>query len=195
MAFKPESWPGFCDLCCEGMRAFANAKDCLEAERHLNDFRLLCALREGPFGVYALNVYMKGMLPNHSPIPWLITRNDKELGVDNGTMAIEMPDNRDTLYLLGDEGEPPRPLPKALLPCREYGYAITIHKSQGSEYGNVCIVLPTEDTAPILTREILYTAITRTMRGVSIYGGLSALKRCVTHRIERRSGMATLNAR
>ena len=187
-AFHTEKWPGFESLVKREMEAFVTAKTPEDAGKHLNDFRILCALRQGPYGVETMNNLLLSMFPN-SPVPWMITRPDNELGVFNGTVVIEMPDDPRTLYLLDDRGKLLNTLQASLLPDRELAYAITVHKSQGSEYGHVCLVLPNDGASPVLTREILYTAITRARTNISIFGGRAAIETAVSRRIRRVSGL------
>lgn len=187
-AYHTERWPDFDSLVKKGMAEFAAATTPEDAGKHLNDFRILCALRQGPCGVEYMNSLLLSMFPD-APVPWMITRNDNELGVYNGTVVIEMPDKPQTLYLLDDQGRVMNTLSASLLPARELAYAITVHKSQGSEYRHVCLVLPEDGSSPILTREILYTGITRTKEDVSIFGGRAAVAAAVSRRIQRTSGL------
>lgn len=188
IAYHTERWPEFDSLVKKGMAAFAAATTPEEAGKHLDDFRILCALRQGPYGVEYMNSLLLSLFPN-APVPWMITRNDNELGVYNGTIVIEMPDKPQVLYLLDDQGKVMNTLSASLLPARELAYAITVHKSQGSEYQHVCLVLPEDGKSPILTREILYTAITRTRNDVSIFGGWAAVATAVDRQIQRTSGL------
>ena len=133
----------------------------------LNRCRVLCAVRQGAFGCEKLNTTVQNKLrklyPN-CPIPIMITRNDGRLGVSNGDVGVIMPDDSGRLYLPDKE----EPISLALLPNREKAFASTIHKAQGSEFNYVIIVLPPvneQEDAPVnslLTRELLYTALTRT---------------------------------
>lgn len=192
-AFKNNQWHGFKDLILSQMKEFSESTTPQAAAEHLNDFRVLCALRKGAFGVEYANEYLHGIMPRTAPVPWMITRNDNETGIVNGSMAIEMPDDPNYIYLVVEDGGEMRRISKRLLPDRELAYAITVHKSQGSEYNNICLVLPPDGISPILTREILYTAITRTKKSVAIYGSDVALNACVQHRVQRVSGMFISN--
>ena len=153
----------------------------------MNDFRVLCALREGPYGVNRLNEYLKARLGKECPIPMMITQNDRLQAVSNGDVGVVMPDDPKVLYLPGD-GEPRR-IRTELLPATELAFATTIHKSQGSEFGDVAVVLPPGGENPLLTREILYTGITRTKGGVHIYAGDASVKACCGRSVERVTGI------
>ena len=136
------------------------------ALKKLNRCRVLCAVRKGKFGCEQLNTLVQDILKKGDcPIPMMITRNDRSLDVSNGDVGVIMPQNGDELYLPDKE----KSIPLALLPNREKAFASTIHKAQGSEFNYVIIILPPaneqEEDAPVnsmLTRELLYTALTRT---------------------------------
>ena len=174
-----------------------------------NEFKILCALRIGPFGVNAVNrlagqvlgrenLIPKGRLGSH---PWyrgrpiLITRNDYYLGLFNGDIGITLPDpdsSDDDLYVYFPDasGGVKRFLPHRL-PEHETVYAMTIHKSQGSEFDNVLLILPDRDT-PVLTRELLYTGVSRARQGVEIWGRREVFQNGVNKRIIRQSGLSEM---
>ena len=184
---SPVAWPGFTELCQKKFARFAASRDAATALERLNDFRVLCALREGPYGVNRLNEYLKARLGKECPIPMMITQNDRLQAVSNGDVGVVMPDDPKELYLPGD-GEPRR-IRTELLPATELAFATTIHKSQGSEFGDVAVVLPPGGENPLLTREILYTGITRTKGGVHIYAGDASVKACCGRSVERVTGI------
>jgi exodeoxyribonuclease V alpha subunit len=76
------------------------------------------------------------------------------------------------------------------LPAWEFGYAVTVHKSQGSEFDDVLLVLPVETNHRLLSREIIYTGVTRARRRVIIYASQRVLDQALGRRIERTSGLA-----
>lgn len=184
---SPKTWPGFDELCREKFAQFAVSRDAHTALERINDFRVLCALREGPYGVERLNEYLKAHLGKWCPIPMMITQNDRLQAVSNGDVGVVMPDDPKILYLPGD-GEPRR-IRTELLPATELAFATTIHKSQGSEFGDVAVVLPPGGENPLLTREILYTGITRTKGGVHIYADEVSVRACCARSVERVTGM------
>jgi exodeoxyribonuclease V alpha subunit len=124
-----------------------------------------------------------------------VRRNDYDRGLFNGDSGL-------VLWTTDGEGDSPRlaavfrkertflayPLDMVghLL---ELAWAITVHKSQGSEYAHVAIVLPTSET-PLLSRELLYTAVTRSSRSVLLIGPRSMIESCVLRSVERSSGIA-----
>lgn len=147
-----------------------------ELLRAFADFRLLCALRRGPWGVEGLNERIEQLLTQSGHLataePWyegrpvMVTRNDYGLGLMNGDIGIclRVPQSQD-----GSSGlRVVFPLPggelKWVLPSRlqsvETVFAMTVHKSQGSEFTHTALVLPDKPN-PVLTRELVYTGITR----------------------------------
>ncbi len=145
------------------------AKQVLEA---FDTFQVLCALRQGPWGVAGLNQRIEQWLfPNQKPTLWyegrpvMITRNDYNLGLMNGDIGITLKDSNDKLRVAfpsnesGDEVKI-RWISPMRLPDVETAFAMTVHKSQGSEFNHVAMVLP-ETRSQVLTRELVYTGITR----------------------------------
>lgn len=102
-------------------------------------------------------------------------------------VGVVMPDEPKVLYLQANGGL--RSIWLELLPATELAFATTIHKSQGSEFDDVAIVMPPDGESPLLTREILYTGITRTKGTVRIYAGTAAIKACCEKSVERATGL------
>jgi exodeoxyribonuclease V alpha subunit len=180
----------------EGYRDYLRAPGHAEAYDLFGRFRMLCALREGPFGAGAVNRLAEEILRREGLIrkdsawyrgrPLLITRNDYRLKLFNGDVGlIHGPDSR--AFFPGPDGF--RGLPPLRLPDHETVYAMTVHKSQGSEFDKVVLVLPDRDT-PLLSRELVYTAVTRARQGVEVWGKMEVFKAAVERRTERRSGLA-----
>ena len=186
-AAAPAAWPGFAEMCRERFAAFADSKDPKTALDRLNGFRILCALRHGPYGVERLNDFVKKLLGRGSPVPMMITQNDRLQDVANGDVGVVMPGDSQSLYL--PMAGRPRPIRLELLPAMELAFATTIHKSQGSEFDDVAIVLPPGGDSPLLTREILYTGITRTKGSVRLYAGEASVAACCQKAVERVTGL------
>ena len=164
--------------------------DPLKALEQFNRFQILGAVNIGPYGVNALNRLAEQILKQEALInpdqewyrgrPVMITRNDYKLGLFNGDMGITLPvpgSDSQKLYVCfpGDSGDFRSFLPSRL-PEHETAFATTVHKSQGSEFNDILLVLPNKDY-PVLTRELLYTAITRARNNISIWGTQNILKR------------------
>ena len=186
-AIAHEGWSTFVKMCREYFADFAKSKDPKTALERLNDFRILCALRHGPYGAEQLNEFVKRLLGIACPLPMMITQNDRLQDVANGDVGVVMPDNPQYLHLPTASGV--RALRLELLPAMEPAFATTIHKSQGSEFNDVAIVLPPDGDSPLLTREILYTGITRTKGSVHLYAGKASIKACCSNAVERVTGL------
>jgi exodeoxyribonuclease V alpha subunit len=120
----------------------------------------------------------------------MVTRNDYHLGRFNGDIGITLAavDNPGALcvYFAGHEG-PSETIP-ARLPSVETAFAMTVHRSQGSEFDNVAVVLPPKPS-PVVTRELIYTACTRARRGLTIIGPESVFCHAMENPTKRASGL------
>jgi len=159
----------------------------------LNGCRVLCATRRGPYGSERINRFILRLFRQAGPVPLMITRNDANLGVSNGDVGVLLPGDETHLYLPAEGAGKVRAVPTALLPDLEMAFATTIHKSQGSEFDHVVIVLPPvpegANAAGTLTRELLYTAITRAKRSVTVFAGEQTIADCCRRRTERCTGL------
>jgi len=162
-------------------------------------FRILSPLRQGPWGVENLNrisAAALGLNPGgqnreYRLQPLVISGNNYELGLFNGDTGVlldEPAGGRLSAWFSDGEGGVRRMSPLRLPPS-EPAFALTIHKSQGSEFERVLLILP--DQAPeLLTRELVYTAITRARSRVEIWSGEEVFRTAVSRRITRSSGLA-----
>jgi len=177
-----------------------------------NDFQMLCALRKGPWGVEGLNDRIARQLLAEKRIPraegWyagrpvLVTGNDYNLGLMNGDIGItfnvpwdttEAGEPKDTLRVAfpsTDSASGIRWISPSRLQQLETVYAMTVHKSQGSEFNHTCLVLP-DRLSPVLTKELVYTGITRAKNWFSlITGDAQVFKDSVGQQVVRASGLA-----
>jgi len=167
----------------------------------LERFRVLGAVNDGPYGVAYLNQLIQRGLNAGRSIgqgrrwqpgqPIMITRNDYGLGLFNGDIGVISPDSGYAEFasaVFRAEQGGLRTVPAFRLPDHETAYAITIHKSQGSEFDSVLIILPDRDN-PILTRELLYTAVTRAKNKVMIRGNPDIIGAAVDRRTLRTAGL------
>jgi exodeoxyribonuclease V alpha subunit len=176
----------------ERVRTHAEPAAVFEAFRA---FRVLCAHRHGPRGVEWLNARIGDALGVQQEWypgrPVLVTQNDHALRLFNGDVGIALPDaeadGRIRVFFEAEEGRLRR-VPPLRLPPYETTYAMTIHKSQGSEFGRVLVVLPPQDSR-LLTRELLYTAVTRARAGLVVWGDEPVLRAAVGRRLARSSGL------
>ncbi|MGF1719882.1 exodeoxyribonuclease V subunit alpha [Vibrio kyushuensis] len=173
------------------------------ALKQFSQCRLLCAIREGDFGVSGLNQRIERALTTQRLIrpqdelwyhgrPVMVTQNDHGLGLYNGDIGICMYDYSDEERRLKVFFELPDGSVKSVLPSRvpshDTAYAMTIHKSQGSEFALTLMVLP-PDFTPLLTRELIYTGITRAKKRLELYANMTVLKRGIRVKTERASGL------
>jgi len=184
-----------------GFSAYLKQPTPEEAFAAFGRFRILCAMRSGPYGVEALNLLVQQRLAQAGLIqprgrwyagePVMITRNDYNLGLFNGDVGLILPDPESggdlRAFFPSGAGAMRRVLPLRL-PDYESAFAMTVHKSQGSEFERVLLILPDRD-APLLTRELLYTAITRAKTSVEILASDEIFLTAVERRIVRRSGL------
>ncbi|SKB09779.1 exodeoxyribonuclease V subunit alpha [Aeromicrobium choanae] len=156
--------------------------------------RLLCAHRDGPHGATTWNDHVTAWLrPDVGYDEWypgrpvLVTRNDAPLAVFNGDAGVVVA--RDEHVLVALDGDPVRELATSRLPDVQTGYAMTIHRSQGSEFDHVTVLLPGAESRA-MTRELLYTAITRAVTGVTVIGTPEDIRTAIGRRVARSSGIA-----
>ena len=163
-------------------------------------FRILCALRRGPWGAEQINAQITRALRRNglaSAAPWypgravLLTRNDWSLGLFNGDAGVAVIDPADgqlKVAFLAPDGQI-RFVPPVRLPAFEDCWAMTIHKSQGSEFDHVALVLPESDS-PVLSRELVYTGITRARQQLLMVADTRLLSTAVQRNIARTTGLA-----
>ncbi len=172
------------------------------ALRAQGELRLLCAVRHGPFGKEALDAAVEVLLREHGhPTdalfyrgrPLLITANDHQSGLHNGDLGVIWPDADGRLQAWF-----PRPgdaEPRAFLPLRlpphETAWAMTVHKSQGSEFQDVVVVLP-DRPGPLLHAPLIYTAVTRARRRATVVADAELLRTALQSQPDRSSGLLDL---
>lgn len=173
-----------------------HAAEALAAAR---GFRVLSALRHGPYGCIALDRAIGARLKRahglRAEAEWwpgrlvMITANRDELGLYNGDTGLVWPDVDGTLkvWFEGSEGTS-RAFAPAALPPHEGAFALTVHKAQGSEFERVALVTGPE--SPILTRELLYTGVTRARAGIVIHADADTLRAGIANRTLRMTGLA-----
>ena len=162
---------------------------------------VLAALREGPRGVVQANEWIARQARSRlggvgdAPGPWfpgrpvMVLRNDPLLQLFNGDLGLALPDAQGVLQVwFPAPGELFRAVAPARLPPHETAFALTIHKSQGSEFDRVLVLLPA-GAHRVLTRELLYTAVTRAREGVTLAGGADALAAAIGTPTRRVSGL------
>lgn len=177
---------------------YLKEKDISTALKKMNDCRVLCALREGKFGLYEINRRIESILENKRVIrktaefyenrPVIITKNNYALGLFNGDTGIVRKDNEGNLKVWFELNGELTGFAPALISNAETSFALTIHKSQGSEFNEILIVLPDYDV-PVLTKELVYTAITRAKNHVLLQTDKNVLKDTIKKSVKRGSGL------
>ena len=170
-----------------------------EALLQLDRFRVLCAVRDGRYGVNSINLLIEELLQEigidtggrwYRGRPIMITTNDYALGLFNGDIGVLFPDQQGQLKACFlDQQGCLRQLSTARLPSHETVYAMTVHKSQGSEFDRVLIVLPDVEHN-MLSRELLYTGITRARDEIEIWSDCTSLTDACSRKGIRSSGLA-----
>ncbi|CBW76795.1 Exodeoxyribonuclease V alpha chain (EC 3.1.11.5) (plasmid) [Mycetohabitans rhizoxinica HKI 454] len=168
----------------------------------LNAFRVLCAVRAGPHGVDALNEWISAELRRVARLPlapaarWfagrpvIVTRNDYALGLFNGDIGIALPAGDGTLRVVFEQGAGQRrSVSPAMLPSHETAFALTVHKSQGSEFERAALVLP-PTFSRALSRELIYTAVTRARAQITIIGTRAVLAQAIGTPTRRDTGLS-----
>lgn len=170
-------------------------------------FQLLCAVRRGDFGVEALNQRIQSVLAKHGLLtattslwypgrPVLVTQNDYALKLMNGDIGIclRLPweDGEKVAFYLGRDAQGKARV-RWVLPSRlqqaETVFAMTVHKSQGSEFAHTVLVLP-DSISAVLTKELFYTAVTRSKTRFSlVVPNEDVLHHCLAHKVQRQSGL------
>ncbi|WP_203567019.1 exodeoxyribonuclease V subunit alpha [Aestuariimicrobium ganziense] len=177
----------------------AEAGDAPQALRDLDEHRLLCAHREGPFGVGRFTREVAELLrrarPGHGHAgehhvgrPVLATTNQPDINVFNGDSGVMVSTQSGVRLALGPADQH-RLLGASLVDGLETLYAMTVHKSQGSQFNHVTVVLPPLGS-PLLTRELLYTALTRATQRVRLVGNLDQVEAALARPTRRLTGLA-----
>ncbi|MBL8795207.1 MAG: exodeoxyribonuclease V subunit alpha [Planctomycetia bacterium] len=165
----------------------------------LGQARILTLVREGPHGCAGINQFLEKLLRPRLDrrltadlfvgAPVLITRNDPARGLFNGDVGIVLRDASGTRRVVFPRLGGYVSFAAELLPAHELAFALTVHKSQGSEYGRVLLVLPKEGGRRLLSKEMLYTGITRAKEQALIAATPASLQLAVHRRVERESAL------
>ena len=118
----------------------------------------------------------------------IIIRNDYSKALFNGDVGVILKDTQESYRAFFQRAGAHISFPVNLLPAWEYAFAVTVHKSQGSEYDDVLLVLPDDENHRLLSTEIVYTGITRAKKRVLLYGTQGALQTALQRKIRRKSG-------
>ena len=181
---------------CHAVKEGAAPQQVLQA---FDQFQVLVALRQGPWGAEAINQRIRnlltgaGLLPTGGAVwypgrPVMINRNDYDLGLFNGDIGITLKhEGHERVLFRTAEGQL-RFLSPGRLPGHETAFAMTVHKSQGSEFSRVMLLLP-QRWQSVITRELIYTAITRAKKEFLCLAGDRCWQQGISQRVERASGL------
>lgn len=175
----------------------------LDRLRRLGMFRVLCAHRRGPLGAERIGSAVEQQLADIGAVdatdgwydgkPVLITGNDYQLGLWNGDtgLACPDPDTGKLRVVFATADASLRAITPSRLASHETVFATTVHKAQGSEFDEVAVVLPPL-ASPVVTRELLYTAVTRARERVTVFGSRDVVAAAIRSRTVRFSGLKDL---
>jgi len=192
--------PALIDWAVAQCRNYLAADTVEQALLRFASSRILCALHEGPFGIQEINrrigqrLRMAGLIDGGELFhgkPLMISANNYEVGLYNGDIGLLWRDQNGELqaWFDGDQGVP-RKIPLATLPEHTTAWALTVHKSQGSEFDQVLLVLPDSADSPVVSRELIYTGTTRARQQVIVHASEGAFIDGCRRTVERSSGLA-----
>lgn len=177
-------------------RALAEAADPGQALQQAARLRVLTALRQGPQGAQGLNSRIEQLLGGNAPGYFqgrllLVTENSYRHRLFNGDIGICLRDGDGAMvaWFPGDTVEQPRAFHPAALPAHESAFAMTVHKAQGSEFDEVWLQLPRQDSR-VLSRELVYTGLTRARQRLHLAGSAEVLAAALQRHAGRMSGLA-----
>jgi exodeoxyribonuclease V alpha subunit len=180
-----------------------NDEQAFEIHGLFNQFQILCALRDGRLGVAGLNEVLeqglrqKGLIESSQTWylgrPVMIMQNDYGLNLYNGDIGLVLPQLgedgkiRAKVVFIGSDQQV-RWLQPSRLPAHETVFAMTVHKSQGSEFAHCALVLPDHNTQ-VLTKELIYTGITRAKKQLTCIGKSPIIQQALQRKVQRASGL------
>ncbi len=194
------------EICQKCMEVFPlpqkGSMDLASIFEQMEPFRILSCLRKGLLGVEEINrMVLKSLLQGAEPgaqlaLPILITENDYDMDLYNGDTGILVADveslrqgivsQRDMAYF-SSQGKGIRQIPALTLPAYDWGYCLSVHKSQGGEYDQVWVVVPSG--SEVFGREILYTAVTRAKKKVAVFAAQEVLSSLLRKSSRKMSGI------
>ncbi len=179
---------------------FLDANSITKAIEYFESFRVLCAHKNGAFGVNEINITIKTRLIEMGKIsggeafhkmPIMVTVNDYENNLFNGDIGLIWKDETDKLRVhFKFANAKPRSVPLSILSEYVPAWAMTVHKSQGSEFDEVLLVLPHEPNSPILSKELIYTGVTRAKNKILIQSSLATFHEGCQNKVKNTSGLA-----
>ncbi|MBA3014299.1 MAG: exodeoxyribonuclease V subunit alpha [Proteobacteria bacterium] len=191
---------GFVQQLCQGYGEFLKESDPALALAAFRKFQVLCAHRHGVNGSLEINSWFetvleeKGLISRHSGSTWypgrpvMVTGNHYTLHLFNGDLGVVLKDDEGELRVFFETQGGVRSIAPARMPDHDTAFALTVHKSQGSEFERVVLLLP-EVSSRLVTRELIYTAITRARREFEVWGRVEILAEGVSTMTLRDTGL------
>lgn len=188
-----------------GFQSFIKATTPEAALEAFGQFQILSGLRNGPYGKENLNFLVEEILrdeglvtdrrQNFAGRALMVTENDYGVRLFNGDIGVMLNNEKGQIqaYFGGEDGSV-REVSPLRLPSTETAFAMTVHKSQGSEFEEILVVLPAKESR-VLTRELLYTAISRARRKVTLWSSEEILTAAISRKIERGSALPEMLSR
>lgn len=201
---RENTWqPLHADVLAWALERYRGYLECAQVGEALSAFaasRILCAAHEGPLGERELNrqvgerLRLAGVLAVGEQVhgtPIMVTVNDYEMGLFNGDIGLLWNNEQGELEACFSELDGQvRHLPAGMLPEHVDAWAMTVHKSQGSEFEEVLLILPAEASSPLLLRELVYTGITRARSRLLLHCSAAAFAKACHTPVQRSSGLA-----
>ncbi|MCG8550032.1 MAG: exodeoxyribonuclease V subunit alpha [Desulfobacterales bacterium] len=181
----------------EGYKPLWGAPSSIDAMAAIDCFRVLCAHNLGNSGTLQINHLCENLLRYQKKdgikrpvfeMLLMVRRNDYKRLLFNGDTCVVVEENGMSMAWFDAKQSGPRHFRLSDLPECEPGFAVTVHKSQGSEFDTVLILIP-EQISPVVTRQLLYTGITRSRKKVIVFGSMSMIRQAVLTSVERRSNL------
>ncbi len=178
-------------------RSFGEAEKGEDALNKLDEFRILCAHNKGEYGTLQINHICEKILrsSHNSGIekkpfirPIMVNTNDYGKGLFNGDTGVALEKKGEVTAFFKNLDNRIKPYRYSDLPSHDTAFAITIHKSQGSEFNTVLMVIPNR-FSPVVTKQLLYTGVTRARKKVILFGDLDVLKAAIRMNVKRYSGI------
>jgi len=163
-------------------------------------FRILCPTHAGPYGIEAINAAVESILKSEgidTSEHWyegrsiIVQKNDNAIGIFNGDTGLTFRENNETVVCFS-AAEGVRLITPALLPEVKTAWALTIHRTQGSEYNHILLILPPAHDSKILSRELLYTGLSRAKKSATIWCDQSSLSAAIDTTVQRASGLSAM---
>lgn len=169
----------------------------------IDRFRILCPTHKGPYGIAAINQAVEQILASNgfdTQQVWyagrsiIIQQNDHALGVYNGDTGLVLAGDEDNSLVHFSSADELRSFSPSRLPEAKTAWALTIHRTQGSEYDHILLVIPPVEDSPILSRELLYTGLSRAKKSATVWCSEDSFKQTINATVQRASGLSAMFA-